>query len=59
MQVFWEHHDPTQGMRQHNDHGTQYRSVLFCADRDQFVRARASRDAYALVLSTKKFAHTF
>ena len=46
LRVFWESHDPTQGMRQGNDIGTQYRSVIFTSDEDQLARARASRDRY-------------
>src|SRR5690606_23192515 len=46
LQTFWENHDPTQGMRQGNDVGTQYRSVIYCHDPDQHALALASRDAY-------------
>jgi peptide-methionine (S)-S-oxide reductase len=46
LRAFWEHHDPTQGMRQGNDTGTQYRSAIYFADEDQRVRAEASRDQY-------------
>ncbi len=46
LRTFWEHHDPTQGMRQGNDLGTQYRSVIFAADAAQRAAAEASRDAY-------------
>jgi peptide-methionine (S)-S-oxide reductase len=44
--VFWEGHDPTQGMRQGNDQGTQYRSVLGVYDAEQRAAAEASRDAF-------------
>ena len=47
LKVFWESHDPTQGMRQGNDVGTQYRSGIYVYDPDQRVRAQVSRDAYA------------
>ncbi len=46
LQVFWESHDPTQGMRQGNDVGTQYRSVIFVDDEEQRRAAEASRQAY-------------
>ncbi|MGD8418420.1 MAG: peptide-methionine (S)-S-oxide reductase MsrA [Pseudomonadales bacterium] len=44
--VFWESHDPTQGMRQGNDVGTQYRSAIYTTDADQQALAERSRDAY-------------
>ena len=47
LRVFWEHHDPTQGMRQGNDVGTQYRSGIYFADDAQRAAAEASRDRYA------------
>src|SRR5438105_6553198 len=50
LQVFWESHDPTQGMRQGNDVGTQYRSGIYYFDDDQRRAAEASRDAYQPVL---------
>lgn len=46
LRVFWEAHDPTQGMRQGNDVGTQYRSALYTHTAAQAEAARASRDAY-------------
>jgi peptide-methionine (S)-S-oxide reductase len=46
LRVFWEHHDPSQGMRQGNDVGTQYRSAVYVADDAQRAAAEASRDAY-------------
>lgn len=46
LKVFWENHDPTQGMRQGNDLGTQYRSVIYCLSAEQLELAKASRDAY-------------
>ncbi len=44
---FWENHDPTQGMRQGNDVGTQYRSALYWTDEAQRAAAEATRDRYA------------
>jgi peptide-methionine (S)-S-oxide reductase len=46
LRIFWESHDPTQGMRQGNDVGTQYRSGIYTADDAQQAAAIASRDAY-------------
>jgi peptide-methionine (S)-S-oxide reductase len=46
LKVFWENHDPTQGMRQGNDVGTQYRSGIYCADAAQLDAALASRDMF-------------
>lgn len=51
LQVFWESHDPTQGMRQGNDRGTQYRSAIYTCDVAQAQVAVQSRDAYAPVLA--------
>ena len=47
---FWESHDPTQGMRQGNDVGTQYRSAIYYADERQRQAAEAARDAYNAAL---------
>jgi peptide-methionine (S)-S-oxide reductase len=47
LRVFWEGHDPTQGMRQGNDVGTQYRSGIYTTTPEQATAAAASRDAYA------------
>ena len=46
LRVFWESHDPTQGMRQGNDVGTQYRSVIYTTDKEQLQVAEESRRAY-------------
>ena len=51
LQVFWENHNPTQGMRQGNDVGTQYRSGIYTYSEEQHQLAEASRDAYQAVLS--------
>jgi peptide-methionine (S)-S-oxide reductase len=51
LRVFWESHDPTQGMRQGNDLGTQYRSGVYCHDDAQRAAAVSSRDAYQARLS--------
>jgi peptide-methionine (S)-S-oxide reductase len=50
LKVFWENHDPTQGMRQGNDVGTQYRSAVYVFDQAQREAVEASRDAYRPVL---------
>ena len=47
LSVFWENHDPTQGMRQGNDSGTQYRSGIYAFDADQRAAAEASKASYA------------
>jgi peptide-methionine (S)-S-oxide reductase len=52
LKVFWENHDPTQGMRQGNDVGTQYRSGIYYADEAQKRAAEASRDAFQKQLGT-------
>jgi len=51
LRIFWEHHDPTQGMRQGNDVGTQYRSVILVADEAQRAVAERTRDAYQAELT--------
>jgi peptide-methionine (S)-S-oxide reductase len=55
LKTFWEHHDPTQRMRQGNDVGTQYRSIILTADDAQQAAAEASRDAYQANLSAASF----
>ena len=52
---FWEQHDPTQGMRQGNDRGTQYRSALYTTTDDQLAVAKRSRDAYQAKLTEGGF----
>ncbi len=51
LRVFWESHDPTQGMRQGNDVGTQYRSMIFARNDEQKRAAEASLEAYQAALS--------
>ena len=51
LKVFWEFHDPTQGMRQGNDIGTQYRSGIYVYNDEQFSIAKDSRDQYQLNLT--------
>ncbi len=51
LRVFWEGHDPTQGMRQGNDVGTQYRSGIYWTTEDQRVAAESSRDVFSKKLS--------
>ena len=50
LKVFWENHDPTQGMRQGNDVGTQYRSAIYTTTDEQLQVAAASREAFAPVV---------
>jgi peptide-methionine (S)-S-oxide reductase len=51
LRVFWEHHDPTQGDRQGNDRGTQYRSAIYTYGPEQAATAAASRDMYQAELA--------
>ena len=53
LKAFWENHDPTQGMRQGNDMGTQYRSGIYTLSDAQAAAAVASRDAYQTALSAR------
>jgi peptide-methionine (S)-S-oxide reductase len=55
LRVFWENHDPTQGMRQGNDVGTQYRSAIYFYDEGQRAAAIASRDAFQRELSKANY----
>jgi peptide-methionine (S)-S-oxide reductase len=53
--VFWENHDPTQGMRQGNDVGTQYRSGIYTHSQAQKTAALASRELYQAAISAKGY----
>jgi peptide-methionine (S)-S-oxide reductase len=53
LAIFWEDHDPTQGMRQGHDVGTQYRSVIHCHSDEQLTAARASRERYQALLAER------
>ncbi len=55
LKTFWESHDPTQGMRQGNDVGTQYRSAIYCATPEQKKLAEASLKAYEPALKAKGY----
>ena len=55
LKIFWENHDPTQGMRQGNDVGTQYRSAIYTSSPQQKGAAGASRDAYQKRLDAAGF----
>lgn len=50
LRVFWEGHDPTQGMRQGNDVGTQYRSAIYVDSAEQQAAAEVSRERYQAAL---------
>jgi peptide-methionine (S)-S-oxide reductase len=55
LKIFWENHDPTQGMRQGNDTGTQYRSAIYATSPAQLAAAEASRRAYQDRLTASGF----
>ncbi|GLU49244.1 peptide methionine sulfoxide reductase MsrA [Nocardiopsis ansamitocini] len=55
LKVFWEGHDPTQGMRQGNDAGTQYRSMILYRGEDQRKAAEATRDAFQPALTSSGY----
>jgi peptide-methionine (S)-S-oxide reductase len=55
LKAFWEGHDPTQGMRQGHDVGTQYRSAIYTADEAQAAAALASRAAFQPALDARGF----
>jgi peptide-methionine (S)-S-oxide reductase len=56
LSTFWENHDPTQGMRQGNDVGTQYRSAIYVENAAQRTAAEASKAAFAKALAARGFA---
>jgi peptide-methionine (S)-S-oxide reductase len=55
LKLFWESHDPTQGMQQGNDVGTQYRSAIYWESEAQRAAAEASREAYQAVLAASGY----
>jgi len=55
LKVFWENHDPTQGMRQGNDVGTQYRSAIYTTTPEQAAAAEKSRDAFSPIVKTNGY----
>jgi len=55
LKVFWEGHDPTQGMRQGNDRGTQYRSVIYAYGDEQLQAARKSKEMFQPALTKKGY----
>jgi peptide-methionine (S)-S-oxide reductase len=55
LKVFWEAHDPTQGMRQGNDVGSQYRSAIYCYTPEQRAAADASRERFQQALAAKGY----
>ena len=55
LQVFWENHDPTQGMRQGNDTGTQYRSTILVSNKDHYLEADLSKNTYEKAIKSKGY----
>jgi len=55
LKAFWEGHDPTQGMRQGNDSGSQYRSAIYAHGDEQLKKALSSKELFERVLKDKKF----
>lgn len=56
LKIFWQSHDPTQGMQQGNDIGTQYRSGIYCFNDGQYKQALASRNSYQSELRASGFS---
>ena len=57
LKTFWECHDPTQGMRQGNDRGTQYRSVIYCSSEEDIDLSLSTMEKYQEVLSKNNYQH--
>ena len=55
LKTFWECHDPTQGMRQGNDRGTQYRSVIYCSSEEDLDLSLSTMEKYQEVLSKNNY----
>ena len=55
LKIFWEGHNPTQGMRQGNDIGTQYRSIIITTNEKQFELAKSTKNKYEELLKTNGF----
>ena len=55
LKTFWECHDPTQGMRQGNDRGTQYRSVIYCSSEEDLDKSLSTMKKYQEVLSKNNY----
>jgi peptide-methionine (S)-S-oxide reductase len=55
LEVFWQAHDPTQGYRQGNDRGTQYRSAVYASDQNQLALIQSSAEAYQTALTAAGF----
>ena len=55
LKTFWECHDPTQGMRQGNDNGTQYRSVIYCSSEEVLAVSLSTMEKYQEVLSKNDY----
>jgi peptide-methionine (S)-S-oxide reductase len=55
LKTFWECHDPTQGMRQGNDRGTQYRSVIYCSSEEDLDLSLSTMEKYQEVLSKNSY----